>query len=252
MTLLEVEGVTKYYKRNKKLAVGVEDICFEIQEGECVGLVGESGCGKSTLAGIISRLIKEDSGSIYFEGDRINSGLKLSPVGKSLQMIFQNPKDSFDPRDTVLKGVMQGAESYKLWSKQDLVVKSLEMLEYVGLKQSHASLKVAELSGGECQRVAIARALMCEPKLLISDETTSFLDVLVQAQIVDLLIKLINDKNMAVLFITHDIPLAAVLCDRIVVMHRGKIIEMGISDNIINNPKQEQTKLLIESSYLMI
>jgi ABC-type dipeptide/oligopeptide/nickel transport system ATPase subunit len=247
MALLEVKGITKCFKKNKEIITAVKNVGFDIEQGECLGLVGESGCGKSTIAGIVSRLIKEDSGNIYFDGVQVNGGFRLKPLGKSLQMIFQNPQDSFDPRDTVLKGIMQGAESYKIWSREVLEGKAFELFDYVGLKRSYAKEKVSELSGGECQRAAIARALICEPKLLICDEATSSLDVLVQAQIVNLLKRLKNDKKMSILFITHDIPLAAALCDRIVVMYKGEVVEVGDSRTVLKKPVHDQTKKLIDS-----
>jgi len=247
MPVLEVRGITKRFKKNKELFTAVKNVDFKIEEGECVGLVGESGCGKSTIASIVSRLIKEDSGDIYFENHKINGGMRLKPIGKSLQMIFQNPQDSFDPRDNVLEGVMQGAESYKLWSKKVLEDKAFELFDFVGLKRSYEKVKVSSLSGGECQRVAIARALICEPKLLICDEITSALDVLVQTQIVDLLKKLKKNNNMSMLFITHDIPLAVALCDRIMVMHQGEIIEVGVPKQILKNPIHKEVKNLLDS-----
>ncbi|MGI6013844.1 MAG: ABC transporter ATP-binding protein [Oscillospiraceae bacterium] len=247
MALLEVRDLTKTFRKHGELIAAVKNVSFAIEQGECLGLVGESGCGKSTTANIISRLIKEDSGTIQFDGNKISGGIRLKPVGKSLQMIFQAPQDSFDPRDTVLKGVMQGAASYKLWSREALKNRALELFDYVGLKRSYAKAKTAELSGGECQRAAIARALICEPKLLICDEATSALDVLVQAQIVDLLRRLKTDRNMSLLFITHDIPLAAALCDRTAVMHQGEIVEIGDSKTVLKDPKHEQTKKLIGS-----
>lgn len=209
--------------------------------------MGESGCGKSTAANLISRLQREDEGNIFFEGRKINGGFRLKPVGRELQMIFQNPQDSFDPRDTVLQGIMQGALSYKVYSNRELKEKALDLFSYVGLKPEYQNKKTSELSGGECQRAAVARALICEPKLLICDEATSALDVLVQAQLIDLLKKLKNDKKMAMIFITHDLPLAAAFCDRIAVMHKGRIIEIGEARKVLKSPEQEETKKLIQA-----
>lgn len=247
MTLLKVENLTKRFKKNGETVTAVNEISFSVEAGECLGIVGESGCGKSTAANLISRLQREDEGNIFFEGRKINGGFRLKPVGRELQMIFQNPQDSFDPRDTVLQGIMQGALSYKVYSKRELKEKALDLFSYVGLKPEYQNKKTSELSGGECQRAAVARALICEPKLLICDEATSALDVLVQAQLIDLLKKLKNDKKMAMIFITHDLPLAAAFCDRIAVMHKGRIIEIGEARKVLKSPEQEETKKLIQA-----
>ena len=171
----------------------------------------------------------------------------LKPVGKGLQMIFQNPQDSFDPRDSVIEGIMQGAAAYGIYSRKELTEKALELFSYVGLKEEYQNRKIRQLSGGECQRAAIARALICEPKLLICDEATSALDVLVQAQIIDLLKRLKEEKGMSMLFITHDLPLAAAFCDRVAVMHQGRIIEIGASREVLKNPRQEETQKLLQA-----
>lgn len=247
MELLKVDKLTKKFRKNGEIFAAVDQVSFTVEEGECLGIVGESGCGKSTTANIIARLLREDSGEIIFQGKTIKRGIILRPIGKELQMIFQNPQDSFDPRDTALEGVMQGAASYGLYDKKKLREKAQELFLYVGLKPEYQNKKTSELSGGECQRAAVARALICEPKLLICDEATSALDVLMQAQIIDLLKRLKRDKKMSMIFITHDLPLAATFCDRIAVMHRGRIIETGAARQILENPKQEETRKLIQA-----
>ncbi len=247
MTILEIRNLKKSFKKQRKKIVAVNNVSFCVKQGECIGIVGESGCGKSTTANILARLTKEDAGTILFDGDEITRGKYLKPVGRNLQMIFQNPQDSFDPRDTVLNGIMQGAQSYRIWNKNVLREKALQTFDYVGLKTSYENIKTSELSGGECQRAAIARAIICDPKLIICDEVTSALDVLVQAQIVDLLKKLKKDKNMTMIFITHDLPLASVLCDRIAVMHKGEIVEIGDTMKVLRSPCHHQTQNLIDS-----
>ena len=247
MALAELRNVRKKYQKAGTSFYALDDISFEINEGECLGLVGESGSGKSTAAGVLARLIKEDAGAVYFEGKNISSGFGPKPAGRGIQMVFQNPQDSFDPRDTLLKGVMQGAASYKIWDMETLEKKALEMIDYVGLKREYSNVRLANLSGGECQRAAIARALICSPKLIICDEATSALDVLMQAQIIDLLKKLKKEKGTSMLFITHDIPLTAALCDRIAVIHRGKIAETGRTEKILSSPENIVTKNLLSS-----
>ncbi|WP_418714755.1 ABC transporter ATP-binding protein [Blautia hydrogenotrophica] len=247
MELLKVENLTKKFKKKGILFPAVSQVSFTLEKGECLGIVGESGCGKSTTANMIARLQKEDEGEIYFEDRKISGGMLLKPVGKGLQMIFQNPQDSFDPRDSVIEGIMQGAAAYGIYSRKELTEKALELFSYVGLKEEYQNRKIRQLSGGECQRAAIARSLICEPKLLICDEATSALDVLVQAQIIDLLKRLKEEKGMSMLFITHDLPLAAAFCDRVAVMHQGRIIEIGASREVLKNPRQEETQKLLQA-----
>lgn len=247
MSLLDVKNLTKRFKKNGEWFTAVDSVSFSIREGECLGIVGESGCGKSTTANIIARLQKEDEGDILFLGKQVNRGIFTKMLGKDLQMIFQNPQDSFDPRDTVLEGIMQGAASYGIYSRSELRQRALDLLGYTGLKSEYKDKKTSELSGGECQRAAIARALICEPRLLICDEATSALDVLVQAQIIELLKRLKKDRNMSMIFITHDLPLAAVFCDRIAVMHKGRIVEIGDAQKVMQKPEQEETKKLIQA-----
>lgn len=249
MALLEVRGLNKSFEKHGEKIHAVTDVSLSLEQGECLGLVGESGCGKSTTANIIARLLKEDAGDILFNGRKISGTKLLKPVGRELQMIFQNPQDSFDSHDTVVKGVMQGAMSYGIWDKRVLRDKVLEAFGFVGLKQSYADKRMNEISGGECQRAAIARAIICAPKLIICDEATSALDVLVQAQVVSLLKKLKSEKNIALIFITHDLPLATALCDRVAVMHSGRIIEIGDARSVLQNPVQPETRSLIKSVF---
>lgn len=246
MALLEVRDIKKKFRRNKSTIAAVNGVSFSVGEGECFGLVGESGCGKSTTVSIIARLIREDSGEIIFDGKNITKGA-LRPVGRRLQMVFQNPADSFDPRDTVLRGVMQGAKSFGIYGEDELRERALAAFEFVGLPSEYADARLSELSGGECQRAAIARAILPEPGLLICDEATSSLDVLIQAQITELLRRLKTEKNMAMLFITHDLPLASSICDNIAVMSSGKIAETGTPEEIIKAPRSAETKKLVNS-----
>ena len=155
MALLKVNELTRKFRKNGELFTAVDHVSFTIEEGECLGIVGESGCGKSTTANIIARLQKEDSGDIIFQDRKINGGMLTRPIGRELQMIFQNPQDSFDPRDTVLEGIMQGAVSYHMYSKKELREKALDLFSYVGLKAEYQNRKTAELSGGEGQELLI-------------------------------------------------------------------------------------------------
>jgi ABC-type glutathione transport system ATPase component len=245
MALLEVYDLKKSFSGKRDRIDALNGVTFQLEEGKCLGLVGESGCGKSTAAAIIARLIREDSGKVIFLGREITSG-RLRPVGQELRMVFQDPAGSFDPRDTVLNGVAQGLGPHfgKGTEKNRL---ACEAMEQVGLKQSYAVRKFSELSGGECQRAAIARAIICRPKLLICDEATSALDTLVQAQIARLLKELAGETGMSMLFITHDLPLASSICDDVAVMSEGRIVESGRTADILERPSQPETKKLLES-----
>lgn len=247
MCLLKVTGLTKTYKNKKDFVYALKGIDFSIKQGECLGLVGESGCGKSTTAEIIARLIKEDSGTIMFNGAEITGQKRLKCVGKDLQMVFQNPKDSFDPKYSLLESVMMGADSYNLYSKTELRQRAQELIKYVGLKESYLNKGIGSLSGGECQKASIARAVICSPKLIIFDEATSALDVSVQAQIIGLMRKLKEEKGVSFLFITHDLALTSSICDNIAVMYSGRIIEYGPCQEVLKNPKHPYTKQLVSS-----
>lgn len=245
MALLEVKGLQKSFTKGKTKFVAVDGIDLTIEQGECLGLVGESGCGKSTTAQLILRLLKPDAGDILFEGMSLSEKSNLKKLRRELQMIFQNPVDSFDPRYTLLNGVKQGLRHFEKLDKEVLEQKAREAIQFVGLKESYYKRRIHELSGGECQRAAIARAIIAEPKLIVCDEATSALDVSVQAQIVALLKRLKQEKGMSYLFITHDLLLANTMCDRIAVMYRGKIVEYGTADQILRTPMHPYTKMLL-------
>lgn len=247
MCLLKVTGLTKTYKNKKDIVYALKGIDFTIDQGQCLGLVGESGCGKSTTAEIIARLTKEDSGTIEFNGKVITGQKRLKCIGKDLQMVFQNPKDSFDPKYSLLDSVMMGADSYNLYSKTELRQRAQELIKYVGLKESYMNKGIDSLSGGECQKASIARAVICSPKLIIFDEATSALDVSVQAQIIGLMRKLKEEKGVSFLFITHDLALTSSVCDNIAVMYSGRIIEYGPCREVLKNPVHPYTKQLISS-----
>ena len=247
MKLLEVRGLEKSFTDRKRVFRAVKGIDLTLSEGECLGIAGESGCGKSTIANMVARLLKEDKGEIFFEGRKINEGKKLTCVGRRLQMVFQSPKDSFDPRYSVLRSVMMGADSYHIYAKEDLEKRAREMIEYVGLKASYADKPVGRLSGGECQRAAIARALLCEPKMIIFDEATSALDVSIQAQILQLMKRLKEERGVAFLFITHDLAAASTICDRLAVMYAGRIVETGRTKEILKKPAHPYTRQLLSA-----
>ncbi len=244
--ILQLQNLKKIFTRNGQSEfLAVDGVSFDISAGECVGLIGESGSGKSTVANMIARLLDPTEGRILLDGEDVTD-VKARQIFRTVQMIFQSPQESFDPRRTLGDGI--GESLLNVGRSRSQVRAEVErLLEAVGLPPDFARRYPHEVSGGQCQRAAIARAVAIHPKLLICDEATSALDVTVQAEIVDLLSRLMRERGMACLFICHDIALAQNFCDRLLVMYRGKIVEEGPPDEIVQSPKQEYTKLLIDS-----
>ena len=208
MKIVEV----KHLKKSFGEKVILNDINFSIEAGECLGIVGRSGCGKSTMAKIIARFIPADGGEIFLCGQNITNSKNLKSVYKNMQMIFQLPEDSFDPRRTLGWSIAEPLKNYN-FPNIDERIKNL--LIEVGLTPDFVEKYPHEVSGGQCQRAAIARAISVSPKLLICDEATSALDIKTQAQIVKLLRRLCTEKKIAVLFITHDFEILNEISDKI-------------------------------------
>ena len=209
--ILEVQHVKKVF--GSKLVL--DDVSFTLDAGECLGIVGLSGGGKSTLAKIIARLIPSDGGKIFLCGEDITHATG-NDFYRNMQMIFQTPEDSFNPRRTLGASIAEPIKNFL--GKDNLSGRVAELLEEVGLPAAYAERYPREVSGGECQRTAIARAISINPKLLICDEATSALDVTIQAQIIALIKKLCVERNIACLFITHDLALLTRLADRVLVL----------------------------------
>ena len=247
--ILKVEALTKTFSGQREIAA-VNGISFELFPGECLAIIGESGSGKTTAVNMISRLTDVTAGSIFLEGQEIThrKGKQLREVYRQMQMVFQTPTDSFDPRRTMGDGIGESLRNAGLTRKE--TQKRVEaLLEKCGLPGEFANRYPHQVSGGQCQRAAIARALAIEPKLLICDEATSALDVTVQKEIISLLNELRKQrgKNLSILFICHDISLVQQFCDRVLVMYRGEIVEEGTPDAVIRAPKNDYTKRLIDS-----
>lgn len=245
-TILQVSHLKKYFQKEKYTAV--DDVSFELKRGECLGIVGESGSGKSTLARMIMHLETPTDGEIFFNGEDITElkGRRLRAIYQEMQMIFQLPAESFDPRCTLGDGIGESLRNLGITKKE--TQKTVEnLLEKCGLEKQYADRYPHQVSGGQCQRAAIARALAVHPSVLICDEVTSALDVTVQQHILELLRNLKEQDNLSLVMISHDLALVQLLCDRILVMKDGKIIEVGMTDEVINNPQTEYTKTLIES-----
>ena len=244
--IISVQNLKKIFSRDgQEDFLAVDDVSFEVMPGECVGLIGESGSGKSTVANMIARLLEPTEGCIVLDGEDVTNA-EVRKIFRTVQMIFQSPQESFDPRRTLGDGIGESLLNVGQ-SRVEVREEVGRLLEAVGLFSDFANRYPHEVSGGQCQRAAIARAVVIHPKLLICDEATSALDVTVQAEIVALLSRLMRERGMACLFICHDIALAQNFCDRLLVMYRGKIVEEGAPDEVVQSPKRDYTKMLIES-----
>lgn len=248
--ILEVKELKKTFYKKKIPFVAVDNISFSMQKGECLGLVGESGCGKSTSAKLITHLTAPDTGSVLVDGEETLylKGKEERKLFRKIQMVFQTPQDSFDPRCSLGDGIMESMRNRGM-NRAQAKERMYELLSMVELDREFASRYPHEVSGGQCQRAAVARALAPDPELIICDEATSALDVTVQAQIVELLQKLQQERGLSLLLICHDLALVQALCDRVLVMHQGRIIEEGTADEVIQHPKEAYTKLLVDSVF---
>jgi len=228
----------------------VEDVSFKVFPGETLGLVGESGCGKTTLGRSIMQLIKPDSGEIYYKSELITqlSKSKLRKLRKEIQIIFQDPFSSLNPRITTGNAIMEPMLVHKTYpGKSACKAKTIELLERVGLNESHFNRYPHEFSGGQRQRICIARALAVSPKFIICDESVSALDVSVQAQVLNLLNELKLDFGFTYIFISHDLSVVKYMSDRIIVMKNGQIVETGTVAEIFSNPLTDYTRMLINA-----
>ena len=249
--LVEVKHLKQYFGSKKNVVKAIDDISFEIFEGETFGLVGESGSGKSTTGRALLRLYKPTDGEILFEGKDIanlKKGKELIEFRKEAQMIFQDPYASLDGRMKVRDIIAEGIDIHglaKTAEERDAMVD--ELLETVGLNKEHANRYPHEFSGGQRQRIGIARALAVNPKFIVCDEAISALDVSIQAQIVNLLKRLQKEIGLTYLFIAHDLSMVKYISDRIAVMYRGRIVELGSADCVYNNPQHPYTKSLLSA-----
>lgn len=250
--LLSIKNLKQYFNAGKKNEVrAIDNISFDIYKGETLGLVGESGCGKSTTGKSIIKFNDITSGEILYEGtdiQKIKKRKDLLKFNKKIQMIFQDPYASLNPRLKVMDIVAEGIDIHHLASdKRDRKKRVYDLLETVGLSKEHANRYPHEFSGGQRQRIGIARALAVEPEFIIADEPISALDVSIQAQVVNLLLKLQRERGITFLFIAHDLSMVKYISDRIAVMHFGKIVEIGPSEEIYQNPLHDYTKSLLSA-----
>ena len=249
--LVEVKHLKQYFGTKKNVVKAIDDISFDIYEGETFGLVGESGSGKSTTGRALLRLYQPTDGEILFEGKDIatlTKGKELLEFRKEAQMILQDPYASLDSRMKVRDIIAEGIDIHHLAATKEERNKMVdELLETVGLNREHANRYPHEFSGGQRQRIGIARALALNPKFIVCDEAISALDVSIQAQIVNLLKKFQKEKGLTYLFIAHDLSMVKYISDRIAVMYRGRIVEMGSAECVYTNPQHAYTKSLLSA-----
>lgn len=254
--MLKVNNLTKVFSLEKNVISrehnsfkAVNDVCLNIKEGEIFSIVGESGSGKSTLGKMIVGLLKPDSGEILYEGKNIShiSRKELKKIRESVQIVFQDPYASLNPKMTIEKILMEPLIVHKRGDKAYCRKKAEEIIQTVGLTKEDLKRYPHEFSGGQRQRICIARAIILEPKLVVCDEAVSALDVLVQTQIINLLKELQEKYHMAYMFISHDLAVVRYISDRIGVMYAGELVEYGEKQQIFENPRHPYTKLLISS-----
>lgn len=246
--LLTVSQLGKTFRRDKDQTVlqAVRDVSFTLQPGEILGIVGESGCGKSTLARCVIRLETPTQGSVVFQGQELTgkSERAMAPIRPKMQMVFQNPYSSFNPKLTIGHALRSVARFHRI-EPGAFQTRLEELLATTGLEREWMDRRPIELSGGQLQRFAIVRALLTGPDLLIADEAVSALDVSVQAQILNLLSDLREKLGLAILFISHDLSVVRHLCDRVLVMYLGSVMELGQREAVLERAAHPYTQALI-------
>ncbi len=253
--ILELKSVNKQYRAFEGFFKGssvtinaVDNISLSIQKGRSLGIVGESGSGKTTLAKLITDITRPDSGSVLYKGKDIRQADKTEypAYRRNVQMVFQDPYLSLNPKLTIFSAMKDGIEKY--YGKKGLREKCAKYLNMVGLDEEYLDRYPHEFSGGQRQRLSIARALSLDPEIIVADEPVSSLDVSVQAQILNLMKKLKLENGLTFILISHDLSVVSFLCDDVLVMNKGQMVEYGSVEDVLNNPRQEYTKNLLTAS----
>lgn len=253
--VLRIENLKQHFVSGKGIfkkgytVKAVDGVSFSVSRGETLGLVGESGCGKSTLGRTILKLYEPTEGKIFFEGQDITdlSTKAMRPLRKDMQIVFQDPMESLNQRHTIGMILEEPFVIHKIGTPQERKEWAKELLVKVGLPETAVNRYPHEFSGGQRQRIGIARAIALKPKLLICDESVSALDVSVQAQILNLLLQLQKEMNLAIIFISHDLSVVKHISDTVVVMYFGKVVEMGPAQEIYANPQADYTQTLLSA-----
>lgn len=245
--MLTVENLSVTFATVAGDVKAVRGVNLELRAGETVGVVGESGSGKSTLARAITGLVTPSTGRITVEGRPVQpvKGRRSSADAEAVQMIFQDPYSSLNPRQRAVAAVAEAVHVGRRMRMREAVPRALELLASVGISGSQAEMKVRSLSGGQRQRVSIARALAVEPKILVADEPTSALDQSIAASLINLLRKIQKEREIGIVFISHDLSVVGYLADRVFVMKSGAVVESGSTHRVFSSPQHDYTKTLI-------
>ena len=238
MIVLSGRDLNKEYISRDRKVRPLQHVDFDLHQGEILGIVGESGSGKSTLLKVISGVEKPDSGRLYHL-DKEYTGSKPETTGKFLQMVFQDAYGSFDPKMSMEKSLKEGADS----DRNEII----RVIGEVGLSEELLSRRPRHLSGGQCQRMSIARSLLSHADVLLCDEITSALDVTTQAQVIKLLMEIRDAENVSIILVSHDLALVSMICDRIMVMKDGVVVEEGKTEDVVTGPSDEYTRKLLNS-----
>jgi ABC-type glutathione transport system ATPase component len=243
--LVEVRNVSARYSPTGPLAV--TEVSLDIDKGAAIGIVGESGSGKTTLGRMVVGALRPSQGEVLVAGRPWSAVKRSDAVRRRIQMIFQNPYDSLNPYRTARDSVAEVLVHWRLCAKREAAEQAALRLREVGLSEDAIESRPARLSGGQCQRVGIARALACDPDVLVADEPTSSLDVSVQGQIVNLLLSLRENRDLALVFISHDLAVVSRITRDVLVMYQGRVVEAGTTEEVLAHPHHEYTKVLVDS-----
>ena len=254
--MFEIKGLTKVYKTTDlthRYKTAVENVSFSLEKGATLGVIGESGCGKSTLAGMLVGIVKPSSGQIIMDGADVTNlkGEELKQFRKKVQIIFQNPETALDLRMTIRNSICEALRNYNIVPKKsaeetDLLMK---LIDTVGLQEDQLDRYPREVSGGQIQRAVLSRIIALQPEVLIADEPTSMLDVSVQAQILDLIKRIQKEYGLSILFISHDLDVVKLMCDEVIVMYRGRVLEYGKTEDVLEYPAHPYTQKLARTFY---
>lgn len=246
---IQINSLSIQFNTNRGLLKAVQGVDLSLSASETLGLVGESGCGKSTLARCVVGLNRPTTGQVLIGGEPIGQGMAARRrAATEIQMVFQDPMSSLNPRLTIARIVEQPMLVHRFGNRAERRARVNELMDQVGIGEHHRDKLPHELSGGQRQRVSIARALALRPKVLVCDEAVSALDVSVQAQVLNLLVKLQQDTGIAILFISHDLSVVRFVSDRIAVMYLGRIVEIGQAESLWENPLHPYTRVLLAAN----